>query len=100
MSGGGTVGATRNRTELFLKYRNQARGALRPIGLPGTSPTSRQAERCACLRFVKACVRFASRKPLLAGPGSGVSSSWQGIACVGRAHVPIATNLLSGKLPA
>jgi hypothetical protein len=46
-SGGTTIGATRNRTELFLKYRNQARGATRPIGLPGSSPTSRQAEKCA-----------------------------------------------------
>jgi len=49
-TGGTTVGATRNRTELFLKYRNQARGATRPIGLPGSSPTSRQAEKCAPLR--------------------------------------------------
>lgn len=34
-----TVGATRNRTDLFLKYRNTARGGSRPLGstgLPGS----------------------------------------------------------------
>ncbi len=28
----GSVGATRNRTDLFLRYRNQARGATRALG--------------------------------------------------------------------
>ena len=32
----GTVGATRNRTDLFLKYRNHARGASRTLGSPST----------------------------------------------------------------
>lgn len=32
------VGATRNRTDVFLKYRNQARSGSRPLGtgLPGS----------------------------------------------------------------
>jgi hypothetical protein len=37
----GPVGTTRNRTDLFLKYRNQARGTTRALGTPGS-------DRCGC----------------------------------------------------
>lgn len=30
-SGVGTIGTTRNRTDLFLKYRHQARGSSKPL---------------------------------------------------------------------
>ncbi|KAK9816913.1 hypothetical protein WJX72_007014 [[Myrmecia] bisecta] len=41
----GTVGATRNRTELFLKYRRQARGSSRPLGLAGLPGSDSKAEK-------------------------------------------------------
>ncbi|KAK9825959.1 hypothetical protein WJX74_001403 [Apatococcus lobatus] len=44
----GTVGATRNRTDLFLKYRSQARGTsklLRPGGSSPSIPADRGASR-------------------------------------------------------
>jgi hypothetical protein len=31
----GTIGTTRNRTDLFLKYRRQARGSSKPLAPPG-----------------------------------------------------------------
>lgn len=34
--GGAPLGTTRNRTELFLKYRRQARGSSRPLAPAGT----------------------------------------------------------------
>lgn len=37
-SGAAPLGTTRNRTELFLKYRRQARGGSRPLTLPGSGP--------------------------------------------------------------
>lgn len=33
--GGAPLGTTRNRTDLFLKYRRQARGSTRPLTPPG-----------------------------------------------------------------
>lgn len=42
--GNGPLGTSRNRTDLFLKYRRQARGGSRPLAAPGTT----NGERCAC----------------------------------------------------
>ncbi len=53
----GTVGATRNRTDLFLKYRSQARGTSR-LMRPGGSP-SIPADRCSTI-VKTACVVCAS----------------------------------------
>jgi hypothetical protein len=38
---GAPLGTTRNRTELFLKYRRQARGSSRPLTPPGGLQTER-----------------------------------------------------------
>ncbi|KAI3430379.1 hypothetical protein D9Q98_004974 [Chlorella vulgaris] len=35
--GNGPLGTSRNRTDLFLKYRRQARGGSRPLAAPGTT---------------------------------------------------------------
>ncbi len=35
--GAAPLGTTRNRTELFLKYRRQARGSSRPLTPPGAA---------------------------------------------------------------
>lgn len=35
------LGTTRNRTELFLKYRRQARGSSRPLTPPGAGAAER-----------------------------------------------------------
>lgn len=88
MSSGGTVGATRNRTELFLKYRNQARGAARPIGLPGTSPTSRQAERCARLCLLRSACAFCCGKASSWLGGEVVRLlAWQTVPSVGKHYL-------------
>ena len=41
--GGGSLGTTRNRTDVFLKYRNQARG-VRPAAPDGD--TGKESSRC------------------------------------------------------
>ena len=33
-----TLGATRNRTDLFLKYRKQARGSAQPLHIGESGP--------------------------------------------------------------
>lgn len=40
-SGAAPLGTTRNRTELFLKYRRQARGSSRPLTPPGAGAADR-----------------------------------------------------------
>lgn len=48
-SGMGTIGTTRNRTDLFLKYRRQARGGSKPLAPPGTVDTGCVAGRAPAL---------------------------------------------------
>ncbi len=52
------LGTTRNRTELFLKYRRQARGSSRPLTPPGAGA----GERWALLRHCQAgCLLLCRR---------------------------------------
>jgi len=53
--GGGSLGTTRNRTDVFLKYRNQARG-VRPAA--SDADNGKESSRCgslADLRMLQAC---------------------------------------------
>lgn len=42
---GAPLGTTRNRTELFLKYRRQARGTSRPLTPPGGAGAERWVQQ-------------------------------------------------------
>lgn len=75
------VGATRNRTDVFLKYRNQARSGSRPLGtgLPGSpSKASDKYVPDSCvagkLRYTTQHHIIVTHKPALLLPAEAPAS--------------------------